>query len=142
VLRRRVWLLRRTSSELPLARRDLARSGRLRWLQKVKTADATWDAFEATPGVPFPSLIEGGKRVPWGALRHWLHDLASELWAATGDQSLPAELKADGYLGHGRVAHMLPSHVHAPLPVSASDADAALADSGKHGVGVGFAEIS
>jgi uncharacterized RDD family membrane protein YckC len=55
VLRRQVWLLRRNSLELPLARRNLARYGRLRWLQKVQTAEATWDAFEGPQGVcPFP----------------------------------------------------------------------------------------
>ena len=95
VLRRRIWLLRRTSSELSLARRNLARHGRLRWLQKVEVAEATWDAFEATQGVPFTSLVEDGKSVSWGTLRHWLHDLASELWDATGDQTLPAELSLD-----------------------------------------------
>ena len=95
VLRRRVWLLRRTSSELSLARRNVARSGRLRWLQKVEAGEATWDAFEATEGVPFSSLVEEGKRVPWGTLRHWLGDLASELWDATGDKTLPAELSLD-----------------------------------------------
>jgi uncharacterized RDD family membrane protein YckC len=67
----------------------------LRWLQKVETAEATWDAFEAVQGVPLSSLVEDGKRVPWGTLRHWLDDLASELWAATGDQTLPAELSLD-----------------------------------------------
>jgi uncharacterized RDD family membrane protein YckC len=95
VLRRRVWLLRRDSVEPSLPRRNLARPGRLRWLQKVETAEATWDAFEATQGVPFSELVEGGKRIPWGTLRHWLHDLASELWAATGDQTLPTELNLD-----------------------------------------------
>jgi uncharacterized RDD family membrane protein YckC len=95
VLRRQVWLLRRTLSEPSPARRNLARPGRLRWLQEVETAAATWEAFEATRGVPFSSLVEGGKRVPWGTLRHWLHDLASELWAATADQTLPAELSLD-----------------------------------------------
>jgi hypothetical protein len=95
VLRRRVWLLRRTASEPPPARRNLARSGRLRWLQKVETAEATWDAFEATRGAPFASLLAGGKRVPWETLRHWLHDLASELWAATADRTLPTELSLD-----------------------------------------------
>ncbi|MGB2863163.1 MAG: RDD family protein, partial [Sedimentisphaerales bacterium] len=95
VLRRRVWLLRRTSLELPLARRNLARSGRLRWLQKAERSQATWDAFEAPQGVPFSSLVEGAKRVPWSRLRHWLHDLSSELWDATGDQTLPAELSLD-----------------------------------------------
>ncbi len=95
VLRRRVWLLRRTSPELSLARRDLARSGRLRWLQKVETSDAAWDVFEAIQGAPLPGLVDCGKRVPWGTLRHWLHDLASELWAAAGDRTLPAELSLD-----------------------------------------------
>jgi eukaryotic-like serine/threonine-protein kinase len=95
VLRRQVWLLRRDSSELSLARRNLARPGRLRWLQKVEAGEATWDAFEANEGVSFSALIEGGKRVPWSSLRHWLHDLASELWDATGDQTLPTELSLD-----------------------------------------------
>ncbi len=58
-------------------------------------AEATWDAFEATQGVPFSSLVEDGKRVPWSSLRHWLHDVASELWDATGDKTLPAELGLD-----------------------------------------------
>jgi uncharacterized RDD family membrane protein YckC len=95
VLRRRVWLLRRSSSELSLARRNLSRHGRLRWLQKVETTETTWDAFEAADGVPFPSLVEGGKRVPWSSLRHWLHDAASELWEETGDKTLPPELSLD-----------------------------------------------
>jgi hypothetical protein len=95
VLRRQVWLLRRNSLELSPVRRNLARYGRLRWLQKVETAEAIWDAFEAIEGVPFSSLVEGGKRVPWSSLRHWLGDLASELWDATGDKTLPAELSID-----------------------------------------------
>jgi hypothetical protein len=45
--------------------------------------------------VPFASLVEDGKRVPWSTLRHWLHDLASELWEATRDETLPAELSLD-----------------------------------------------
>jgi len=95
ILRRQVWLLRRSSLKLSLARRNLARHGRLRWLQKTETAEATWDAFEATEGVPFASLVKGGKCVPWSSLRHWLGDLASELWDATGDKTLPAELSLD-----------------------------------------------
>jgi hypothetical protein len=94
-LRRRVWLIRRTESEPAPARRNLARSGRVRWLQKVEAAEATWDAFEAVPGTPFSRLIEGGRRIPWETLRHWLHDLASEVWAATKDATLPAALSLD-----------------------------------------------
>jgi len=95
VLRRQIWLLRRTSSELPLARRNLARSGRLRWLQKVQMAESGWDAFEAPRGATFSSLVKGGMHSPWGTLRHWLHDLASEMWSAAGDSTLPAELSLD-----------------------------------------------
>ena len=95
VLRRQVWLLRRYCSELPLARRSLARPGRLRWLQKVEIGDVIWDAFEATEGVPFSSLVSDGKRLPWSSLRHWLHDVSMELWDATGDKTLPAELSLD-----------------------------------------------
>ena len=95
VLRRQVWLLRRHTLKLSLGRRNLVRSGRLRWLQTVETADGNWDALEASRGVPFSSVVENGKRVPWGTLRHWLHDVASELWEATRDQTLPVELSLD-----------------------------------------------
>ena len=95
VLRRPIWLLRRESGELPATRRGLARSGRLRWLQQVETPEGTWDAFEASQGVAFARLVEGGRRLPWSKLRHWLHDLASELWTAIGDGNLPAELGLD-----------------------------------------------
>ena len=95
VLRRRVWLFRRDSVELSPARRNLSRHSRLRWLQKVETAEATWDAFEAVEGASYSSLAEEGRRVSWEILRHWLHDLASELLAAAGDQTLPAELSLD-----------------------------------------------
>ncbi len=95
VLRRQAWLLRRRSSELPESRRNLARPGRPRWLQAVTKNDEVWDAFEADPGVPFSSLVADGKRLPWGTLRHLLHDLATEVWAATNDGTLPAELSLD-----------------------------------------------
>jgi len=95
VLKRHVWLLRQETSELSEARRKLSRHSRLRWLQKVETDGTTWDAFEATRGVPFSSLIEGGKLLQWSNLRHWLYDLASELWEASGDNTLPAKLSLD-----------------------------------------------
>jgi uncharacterized RDD family membrane protein YckC len=95
VLRRRIWLLRRDSSELSLARRNLSRSSRLRWLQKIDNAEVTWDAFEAVDGVPFSGIIQDGKHILWSTLRHWLHDAALELWEATGDETLPTELSLD-----------------------------------------------
>jgi hypothetical protein len=95
VLRRRVWLVRRRISELSTARRNLARPGRLRWLQKVEKDGIVWDAFEALEGVPFCSLVDGGKKLRWSSLRHWLHDTASELWEAAGDETLADELSLD-----------------------------------------------
>jgi len=95
ILRRPVWLRRRDASGPSDARREIARQGRLRWLQKVESDETTWDAFEAVPGTPLSTLIEGGQRLPWATLRHWLHDLASELLAAAGDQTLPEELSLD-----------------------------------------------
>jgi hypothetical protein len=94
VLRRQVWLLRR-DAEPSAARRNVARSGRLRWLQKVEKDGVVWDAFEAVSGIPFSRMIEDGKRIDWGTLRHWLHDLALELWEASNDRSLPDELGLD-----------------------------------------------
>ena len=92
VLRRRIWLFEQSSFDLSLNRQNLARPARLRWLQKVEKDKTTWNAFEAIQGVPFLSLVEGGKRIPWRNLRHLLHDLASELWASSGDKTLPDKL--------------------------------------------------
>ncbi|MFC1652562.1 protein kinase [Planctomycetota bacterium] len=95
VLRREVWLIKRTSETLPLARRTLARHGRVRWLQKVDTPETTWDAFEAPQGLPFSSVVKDGTKIPWSSLRFWLHDLATELWEAAGDQTLLTEMSLD-----------------------------------------------
>lgn len=95
VLRRQVWLLRRNTGELSDVRKDLSRYGRLRWLQKVDKDGVIWDTFEATKGMPFASLIKDNNSLPWSSLRYWLYDLSSELWKATGDDTLPTELSID-----------------------------------------------
>ena len=95
MLRRQVWLRRRTESKLASARPDVARAGRTRWLQSVETPEATWDVFEALPGVPLSSLVDGDDHLPWESLRHWLHDLASEIASATRDETLPSPLSRD-----------------------------------------------
>lgn len=95
VLRRQVWLLRRHAAGPSQARRDLSRPGQPRWLQEVETDHDVWDAFEAAPGMPFRSLVVNGERMNWGTLRHWLHDLSTELWDATADGTLPAVLSLD-----------------------------------------------
>ncbi len=95
VLHRQVWLRRRESTGPSAARRSVARPGRLRWLQKVEAAGSIWDAFDAPHGMSFARWLDDGKVVPWANLRHWLCDLASELWQAATDQTLPDELSLD-----------------------------------------------
>jgi len=95
VLQRRVWLLHRVDDGPSAARQQVARRGRLRWLQKVEDAGEVWDAFEATRGVSLSRLVQGDRGVPWGTLRHWLDDLASELMAASKDGTLPNALSLD-----------------------------------------------
>jgi len=111
-LRRRVWLRRRSESRselgsesgLTATRRDLARPGRSRWLQGVRSADGDWDVFEAQAGVPLSELAHADAPVTWGAMRHWLHDLASEVASAVKDETLPDGLSLDHVwiTGHGR----------------------------------------
>lgn len=95
ILRRRVWLRRRAGSAIAPARRDLARPGRSRWLHNVETPDANWDVFESQAGVPLRSLIAKEGHLPWESMRHWLHDLASEIALAAHDETLPPELSLD-----------------------------------------------
>jgi hypothetical protein len=95
VLRRQVWLWRRVGEAPTPARRSVARPGRLRWLQHIETDHATWDAYEARTGSPYRELTNEGQLIPWATLRHWLHDLASELWAASGDETLATELSLE-----------------------------------------------
>ncbi len=97
VLQRRVWLLHRgeDGNGPSRARQQVARRGRLRWLQSVGKAGQTWDAFEATPGKPLSSLVRDGQSIPWSTMRYWLHDLASEMLEATRDNTLPESLSIE-----------------------------------------------
>ena len=95
ILRRAVWLRRRAESEIAPARRDLARPGRTRWLHQVETPEANWDVFESQAGVSLRSLFDEEGHLPWESMRHWLHDLASEIALAAHDETLPAGLSLD-----------------------------------------------
>jgi hypothetical protein len=95
ILRRRVWLRRRAGSAIAPARRDLARPGRSRWLHDVETPEANWDVFESQAGAPLRTLVDVDGQLPWESMRHWLHDLASEIALAAHDETLPPELSLD-----------------------------------------------
>ncbi len=94
-LLRKVWI--RTAPPgtpaVPATLRNIGRVGRLRWLAGRRTPEENWDAFEAANGKPLLALIL--TRQPWGRVRFWLHDLATEISAAEKDGTLPPVLALD-----------------------------------------------
>jgi uncharacterized RDD family membrane protein YckC len=90
-LRRKVWIHVVPLGTPPLnaRRRDLSHSGRLRWLNGVRSETEAWDAFEAVDGA---ALLNLKSPQPWRAVRMWLLDLAEELDFAASDGSLTSLL--------------------------------------------------
>jgi len=95
-LLRRVWIRKMNAGAPPLAAalRNVARVGRLRWLQGNRAEADAWDAYEATPGAPFVNFLRAPQ--PWKSVRCWLLDVAEELAASARDGSLPAMLALNG----------------------------------------------
>lgn len=92
---RKVWIRRTRPGEPPVPPmlRNIARPGRLRWLQGERTASESWDAYEAANGTPMVNLLN--ERQLWSSVRHWLLDLATELEAGKRDGTLPGVLALD-----------------------------------------------
>ena len=92
VLRRRVLLRRAGSTPLTDARRDCARAGRLRWLQRVTATDGSqWDACQALAGAPL-SIVLREQAPTWSEMLFWLQDISAELDAASKDDTLHSSL--------------------------------------------------
>ncbi len=92
VLRRRVLLKRAESPTLPEARRDCARGGRLRWLQRVTDdTGVSWDVWQAVAGAPLTTLLRDSA-LTWSEVLFWLQDISAELDAAEKDNTLPSPL--------------------------------------------------
>ena len=94
-LLRKVWIRKLPPGAPPLAPslRNLARVGRLRWLNGKRSPEECWDAYEAAPGKP---LLELARRPqPWNRVRFWLLDLAEEMNMGLKDQTLPEILQLD-----------------------------------------------
>ena len=94
-LLRKVWI-RTCPADAPPAPqpiRELARIGRLRWLNGQRSAEGGWDAYEAPSGQPLLQVI--GQPQTWDAVRFWLLDLAEELAASLAEGTLPAVLDLD-----------------------------------------------
>lgn len=94
-LLRQVWIRQTPAGSPPVSQplRNIARPGRLRWLQGERNEHESWDAYEAAHGSPLTHLID--QRQPWREVRHWLRDLTTELDAAAKTASLPDTLTLD-----------------------------------------------
>jgi hypothetical protein len=89
-LRRPVWIVP-AGADAPAVsqeRRDLSRSTRLRWLQGIRHANGSWDAYEAPRGVPLTAMLNAAQ--PWKQVRCWLSDLSEESQCRTARRNSPA----------------------------------------------------
>jgi uncharacterized RDD family membrane protein YckC len=88
VLRRQVWIEIADASTPPIAsaRRDLSRPARLHWLAGRRSADDSWDAYEAPDGAPWTTGIADGA---WSQVKLQLLDLANELAHSAEDGTRP-----------------------------------------------------
>jgi len=88
VLRRPVWIEVREASAPPIssARRDLARPGRLHWLTGRRSADESWDAYEAPDGSGWTDTVAVST---WRQANLELLDLVDELSNAAVDGTQP-----------------------------------------------------
>jgi uncharacterized RDD family membrane protein YckC len=88
VLRRQVWIEIADPSTPPVgaARRDLSRPERLHWLAGRRSADESWDAYEAPDGAAWTAGIADSA---WSQVRLQLLDLANELAHSAEDGTRP-----------------------------------------------------
>jgi hypothetical protein len=87
-----IWLRPTTETALDVARRDIGRRTRLRWLATGKQGDLQWDALLAPSGCPLPEYLHSEGTLEWSEARMLLEDLANELDAALAEKTLPATL--------------------------------------------------
>jgi uncharacterized RDD family membrane protein YckC len=94
-LDRRVWIrsVAPGTPAIAAARRDVCRTGRLRWLTGRRSPEENWDAYEAPDGAPLASFLVGEQ--PWGRVRSWLLDLAEEFEASFADGTQVAAAGTD-----------------------------------------------
>jgi hypothetical protein len=88
VLRRQVWIAIADVSKPPVdgARRDLSRPTRLHWLAGRRSADESWDAYEAPDGAAWTTGVAPGA---WSQVKLQLLDLVNELVSSAEDGTQP-----------------------------------------------------
>jgi hypothetical protein len=77
---------------LPLGRREVDRTTRLRWLASGQLDALVWDAFLAPTGCSLPALIAAHGCMPWARFQHLLIQLTDELKRALKEDTLPSPL--------------------------------------------------
>jgi hypothetical protein len=90
-----IRLLPRSSPPLDLARREVGRPTRLRWVAQGEFRDLQWDAFLAPAGSSLPEVITDEGHLFWTDVYPLLQQLADELATACADGTLPASLSVD-----------------------------------------------
>lgn len=105
-LLRNVWIVLQSpgAPSINVSARNLARPTRLRWLAGRSATNECWDAYGALTGQPFWNMVVDNPQ-PWHIVRHWLHDLATELNKSGQDGSFPDCLSVDRLwvTGEGRI---------------------------------------
>jgi uncharacterized RDD family membrane protein YckC len=134
-LGRRVLLWLRPSSEPPLdvARRDIGRRTRLRWLASGRQGDLQWDALLAPSGCPLPEFLHSEGTLEWSEAHLLLADLTNELAAALAEGTLPRSLapaqvwvQTDGHAQLADFALALDDKEDSRTPLAAPDEPRAL----------------
>jgi len=87
-----IYLRPGTQPPLDIARRELTRSARLRWLAGGRREAEQWDAFLAPAGRLLPDLVADEGRLLWPEVRAILEHLTAELATAAKEGTLPASL--------------------------------------------------
>ena len=121
-LARRVWIRRAPpgTPAVSLARRNVSRPTRLRWLTGSRDTDDGWDAYEAAAGEPLRSASQRPRT--WATVRGWLQDLAQEITAAGEDGTcLPLDFERVWVTnGRARLLDWLPDGVEGASEVPES----------------------
>ncbi len=128
-LGRSVWLWLRPATDAPLsvARRDISRPTRLRWLACGRHADWQWDAFLAFNGSPLPRPSRRREEL-WPRSLPLLEQLTDELATASAEGTLPDTLHPDQvWVGPDGQFQLLDLPLSAAAPNEASGPNRVLA---------------
>src|SRR5262249_6390235 len=97
ILDRRVWIHLRGAAAhpLPVARREINRTSRPRWLASGTYEGLHWDAFLAPSGCPLTGLVKSQGRLSWADAHVLLEQLTDELAASLKADCLQLPLSVD-----------------------------------------------